>query len=136
MMSSLILFAQAVEKAKDAAAPPEGGLGALFSSPMMPIMAVMVIFFFLVILPAQRRQKREQENLMANLKKNDEVETTSGIIGIVVNIKEGGNEVTLKVDDNARIRVLRTSIARIRKKDEPTAAAPTNTTSTDIKPVS
>jgi preprotein translocase subunit YajC len=130
MLTSFILFAQ--ENAKDAA--PESGFGSLFSNPMLPILAVMVIFFFLVILPAQRRQKRDQENLLANLKKNDEVVTTSGIIGIVANIKEGGNEVTLKIDDNARIRVLRTSIAQIVKKDEPAPAAATTPPSTGIKP--
>jgi preprotein translocase subunit YajC len=134
MMSSLILFAQAVEKGKEGA--PEGGLGGFFSSPMMPILAVMVVFFFLVILPAQRKQKKEQENLLANLKKNDEVVTMSGIIGVVANIKEGSDEVTLKIDDNARIRILRSSIARIVKKDEPApVAAPTPTPSTDIKPM-
>ena len=92
-----------------------------------------------MILPAQRRQKKEQENLMSNLKKNDEIVTTSGIVGIVTHIKEGGNEVTIKSEDS-RLKILRSSIAQIVKKDEtpaapvtPPAAAPTPP-STDIKP--
>ena len=37
---------------------------------------------------------------MTNLKKNDEVVTAAGIIGVVTHIKEGADEVTLKIDDN------------------------------------
>jgi preprotein translocase subunit YajC len=127
MLTSLLLFAQ---DAKDGA---DGGGGFNPNSFLLPLAVIFMLFFFLIVLPSQRRQKREQENLLANLKKNDEVVTTSGIIGIVANIKEGGNEVTLKIDDNARIRVLKTSIAQILKKDEPPASAPAPT-NTNIKP--
>ena len=113
MLSAIILFAQ------DKAEKGNGGdATGLLSSPLFIPIALMILFFFVVILPAQRRQRREAENIMASLKKNDEVVTSSGIIGIVWNIKEGGDEVTLKIDDNARIRVLKSSIARINKKDE------------------
>src|SRR5437773_12467754 len=115
MLNALILFAQAAE---DEGKKPEGPLGFLAGNPIVFVLAIMILFFFLIILPAQRRQRREQEAIMSSLKKNDEVVTASGIIGIVANIKEGEDEVTLKIDDNARIRVLRSSIARIKKKDE------------------
>ena len=132
MLSSLILFAD--EEVKKG---PEG-LGGLMSNPIFPILIVMVLFFFLIILPAQRRQKKEQESVMSNLKKNDEVVTASGIIGIVSHIKETGDEVTLKIDDNARIRVLKSTIVRILKKDEPakegTPPATPPAANTNIKP--
>ena len=131
MLNALILFAQEDEAVKKAA--PEG-IGAFFSNPIMPILVVMVLFFFLIILPAQRRQKKEQASIMGNMKKNDEVVTASGIIGIVANIKEGGDEVTLKIDDNARIRVLKSSIVRIVKKDEPAKDVTTPAANTNIKP--
>jgi preprotein translocase subunit YajC len=136
MLSTFILFAQ---EAADPAKGPPDGFGGLFSSPIMPILIVMVLFFFLIILPAQRRQRKEQEAVMATLKKNDEVVTTAGIIGIVAHIKESGDEVTLKIDDNARIRVLKSTIARILKKEESPkdSGAPTTTpaANTNIKPV-
>ena len=133
MVNSLILFADAVEKGAEEGAKPDG-IGGLFSSPMFPILIVMVLFFFLIILPAQRRQKREQESILSNLKKNDEVVTASGIIGIVAFIKETGDEVTLKVDDNTRIRVLKSSIARILKKDEAPKEGTAPAANTNIKP--
>ena len=131
MFSSLILFAQ-VEEAEKKVTPE--GIGAFFSNPIMPILVVMVLFFFLIILPAQRKQKKEQASIMDNMKKNDEVVTASGIIGIVAHIKEGGDEVTLKIDDNARIRVLKSSIVRIVKKDEPAKDGTMPAANTNIKP--
>jgi preprotein translocase subunit YajC len=134
MFASLLLFAQ--EEVKKQAAPE--GIGGLFSNPIVPILVVMVLFFFLIILPAQRRQKKELEARMAGLKKNDEVVTTAGIIGIIANIKEGEDEVTLKIDDNTRMRLLKSAIAQVRKKsDEPpatSAPAPAATPNTNIKP--
>ena len=75
------------------------------------VLGLMILFFFVVILPAQRKQKREAEALMTGMKKNDEVVTASGIIGVVQTIKD--EEVILKIDDNARIRVLKSTIVRI-----------------------
>ena len=126
MLYSLILFAQ--EK--------KGEELPFYQNPIFLMMGLMLLFFFVVILPAQRRQKREQEKLMSELKKNDEVITAGGIIGIVSSIKEGGDEVTLKIDDNARIRVLRSSIVRINKKEDAKDAPPTGAAApnTNIKP--
>jgi preprotein translocase subunit YajC len=80
----------------------------------LPIIAIFAIMYFLMILP-MRRQKREQMNMLAALKKNDKVITSSGILGTVVALKEQEDEVTLKVDDtsNTRIRMLKSSIVRV-----------------------
>jgi preprotein translocase subunit YajC len=110
----------------------KGGPENLLQNPMWVMIAIMVLFFFFIILPAQRRQKREQEAILANLKKNDEVVTAAGIIGIVSLIKENEDEVTLKIDDNARIKVLKSSIVRIKTKEEPKDAAAN--LDTNIKP--
>ncbi|MFQ5734847.1 MAG: preprotein translocase subunit YajC [Planctomycetaceae bacterium] len=44
------------------------------------------------------------------LKKHDRVVTIGGIIGTVASTSQDGREVTLKIDDNARMKVLRTAI--------------------------
>ena len=130
MLYALILFAQKVDDVKKDAEPTS-----LFGNPMFMVIGLMVLFFFVVILPAQRRQKKEAQSISSGLKKNDEVVTSAGIIGIVANIKEGGEEVTLKIDDNARIRVLKSSIVRIiNKKEEPAAPTAGSTPDTNIKP--
>ena len=102
----------------DAPAKPETPEGPGPLGILMPLLLMFVVFYFFMILP-NRRQKQQQEQLLNSLKKNDEVITHAGIIGTVANIKETGEEVTLKIDDNVRMRVLRSSIVRILTPREP-----------------
>ena len=50
--------------------------------------------------------------LATALKKNDKVLTTAGIIGTVVSISEKEDEVTVRVDENCRLKMLKSSISR------------------------
>jgi preprotein translocase subunit YajC len=90
---------------------PQGGFG----DPSFLIMMVLVFaaMWFILILPAKRKEKRDRDALFSNMKKNDEVVTASGIIGIVALIKD--DEVVLKVDEssNTRLRVRKNSIVQI-----------------------
>ncbi|MFN3411115.1 MAG: preprotein translocase subunit YajC [Exilispira sp.] len=81
---------------------------------LLPILAIIVIFYFLLILP-QNKQKKKHEQMIASLEKGDEVITTSGIFGTVVGVKE--DSITIKVDDNTTIRILKGAVASIKKKD-------------------
>ncbi len=105
MLYALLLLLADAEPVKD-----EGGAPSWFS--FVPLLGIVVFFYILVVLPMQR-DKKQREKLTGALKKNDEVVTSAGIIGIVTNIKEAGDEVTLKIDDNARIRVLKSTIVRV-----------------------
>jgi preprotein translocase subunit YajC len=100
--------------AQDPAGQPngQGPAPADWTLPFLMI-AIVGAFFVIVILPARRREKKEREDLLGKMKKNDEVLTASGIIGIVAIIKD--DEVVLKVDEssNMRIRVLKSAITRI-----------------------
>jgi preprotein translocase subunit YajC len=109
----MLLFANEVDKAVDPAPGPTG----LLQNPILLFLALGAMFVFIVLLPQQRREKKQREALLTTMKKNDEVVTAGGIIGIVHSIKEGADEVTLKIDDNAKIRVLKSTIVRIVPKD-------------------
>jgi preprotein translocase subunit YajC len=93
----------ALEKAKDG--PPN-------YAQFLPLVLLFALFYFLMIRPMQK-QRKEQESLLSALKKNDEVVTSGGILGTVWSIKEGGEEVTLKLEGDTKIRVLKSSIVRI-----------------------
>jgi preprotein translocase subunit YajC len=84
----------------------------------MPIVMIGVLFYLLIVRPEKRKQS-DVAKMQANLKKNDHVVTAGGILGVVVNASQGVNEVTLRVDDNTRIRVLRSSILRVVSADKP-----------------
>ncbi|MDE2223009.1 MAG: preprotein translocase subunit YajC [Candidatus Omnitrophica bacterium] len=67
--------------------------------------------YFLLIRPQQQQQKKFKD-MMANIKKNDEVVTTSGIHGTVAIVKE--KTIVVRVDEGCRIEFDKESIASIK----------------------
>lgn len=83
---------------------------------MLPFLLIFMLLFPIVVWP-QKREQQKRDQLLNSLKKNDRVVTMGGIIGIVANISTDGKEITLKVDDNTRIKFIRTGISH--KLEEP-----------------
>jgi len=71
---------------------------------------IIAIFYFLIIRP-QRQQQKKIKEMLANLKKNDEIVTTSGVHGTVAIVKE--KTVVVRVDEGCRIEFDRESIASV-----------------------
>jgi preprotein translocase subunit YajC len=90
--------------------PGAGGLGSLVS--FAPLILVFIIFYILLIRPQQKKAKTHQQ-MLGQLKKNDEVMTSGGIYGKVVALAD--TVVTLEVAPNVRIRVHRPQISDIIK---------------------
>jgi preprotein translocase subunit YajC len=103
-----IAFAQTV--------PGAGGPSQLLS--FLPLVLVFVIFYFLLIRPQQKKAKDHQQ-MLAKLKKNDEVMTSGGIYGKVTALAD--NVVTLEVAPNVRIRVSRPQISAVVTGEKTTA---------------
>jgi preprotein translocase subunit YajC len=80
---------------------------------MFPIVFIFIIFYFLLIRP-QKKAQNDHKKMLASLKKNDEVVTSGGIHGTIVNVKDAA--VTLKVDDNVKIDVEKSCVARVKRK--------------------
>lgn len=95
----------------DAAAPAPGGLAELIAT-FTPMLLLLGIFYLMVIRPQQRESANRQAQL-EKLKKDDEVVTIGGLIGTVVSLTEDRKEVTLKIADSTRVRVLRSAIQSV-----------------------
>ena len=78
----------------------------------LPFAAIFLLFYFMIMRP-QGREKQQRQELLNTLKKNDKVITIGGLIGTVANLSPDGKEVTLKVDDNTKLRFLRSSIQTV-----------------------
>jgi preprotein translocase subunit YajC len=63
-----------------------GGASSLIWT-ILPFAFIFAIFYFLVIVP-QKKQKQQLQEMIAQLKINDEVVTNGGIIGKIKEIKE------------------------------------------------
>jgi preprotein translocase subunit YajC len=94
-------------------------LGALFAEdapkpqPMAWLWILMIAIFalyYFVVIRGNRREKSSRDDMLNSMKKNDRVVTIGGIIGTVASTSQDGKEVTLKIDDNVRMKVLRSAI--------------------------
>lgn len=63
-----------------------GGAGGLLG--MLPMLVIIFgIFYFLVIRPQQKQQKKLQE-MIAELKINDDIVTNGGVLGVIKEVRE------------------------------------------------
>ena len=95
------------------AAGPMGGGGFMGMLPFLMLFGLIMYFF--TIRPQQKRERERQEMLNA-ISKGDEVITAGGICGTVARLND--NDVVLQVDDNVKIKFLRSSIANVVKTKE------------------
>ena len=96
--------------------PPQGDPGQALMFPIM-LMGLFFLFWLFLIRPAQRQQREREAALLASLEKNDRVLTSGGIYGTIVNVTDQ-DEVTVKVDDNVKLKMTKTSVVRNLTKEE------------------
>lgn len=100
-----------------AGAPQQPGMLDSLMSMAVPMILCVVVFWIFMIGP-ERKQRKKREEMLKNLKKGDEVVTTSGLYGSVVQVQDG--VVTLQVADGVRMRFALSSVGSV---GEPETAA-------------
>jgi len=86
----------------------------------LPLILIFAIMYFLLIRPQQKKMK-DHQNMVAALRRGDQVVTQGGIIGKVSNVAD--DEVKLEIADGVKVRVVRSTIAQVLSKTEPAADA-------------
>lgn len=97
-MSPVFSAPQVLAEAAAPAAQP-GGI------PMMMVVGYVLLFaamYFFMIAP-QRKKQKEHEKLLATLKSGDEIVTSSGIFGVITNVKE--DRFVVRVSENTKIEI-------------------------------
>ncbi len=79
---------------------------------LVPLVLIFVIFYFMLIRP-QTQKEKEHKKILEHMAKNDEVVTSGGIHGTVINVKE--KSVILRVDENVKIEIEKNCVAYIKK---------------------
>lgn len=100
--------------------PPSGGAGAEGGNPLITFLPFILIFvfFYLLILRPQQKQGKQRKQMLAELKRGDDVVTSGGIYGKILNISED-DVVTLEVAKGVSIRVTRSAVSGLQPaKDE------------------
>lgn len=79
------------------------------------LLGMVAVMYFLIFRPQQKAAKTHRE-LIAGLKKGDDVVTSGGMLGKIYAVSE--REVQLEVASGVRVRVLKTSIQAKRQGPE------------------
>ncbi len=95
-MNTILLFFQG-----------EGGSGSSITSIIWLVAPIALIFYFMVLRPQQKQQKETQE-MVAELKINDEVVTNGGIIGKIKEVRD--TSFIIHSADKSFIEVARTAV--------------------------
>ena len=94
--------------------PSEGGQPNPIAS-LLPF-ALMFLVLYLLILRPQMKKQRNQQRMIDELEKNDEIVTSGGIHGIILNIKD--DILVVKIADNVKIEVSRAAVSRVKNKED------------------
>jgi preprotein translocase subunit YajC len=90
---------------------------------LLPLLLIGVSFLIFIILP-MRRDKKQRQQMISAVDKGDKVIVNGAFFGTVVQIekadeKDPDEKLVVKIDENANIkmRVLRSSVTRVYKKE-------------------
>jgi preprotein translocase subunit YajC len=106
-----LFLAQATNAATPAGTTPDAAAvpgNSLLSLLMYPLIALLVYFLFF---RPQAQAKKKQEETLKSAKTGDKVVTTSGIHGVITNVKD--TTVILKVADNVKLEIEKTHLDKI-----------------------
>ena len=82
----------------------------------IPLILIFVIFYFFLIRPQQKRAK-EHKQMVAALKRGDEVITSGGIVGKVERIL-GDDKIDLSISENVTVQVVKSTIQSLLNKPD------------------
>jgi len=94
----------------------DAGSGGSLIGLALPLLMI-VGFYFLLIRP-QRTRQRAQQALLSSLEVGDEVMTTGGIFGTIVDIDDDEGTVIVEIAPGTRVRMVRAGISQRFVEDE------------------
>jgi len=105
------MFFESVAHAMGAAPGADGAAGAGGGiQAMIPLILMFVIFYFLLIRPQQKKAKQHKE-LLAGLKKGDNIITNGGIYGRIVSVN--GDVISIDLGNNVVVKINRGFVSNI-----------------------
>lgn len=97
--------------------PADGPQGLLIQ--IAPLILLFVLFYFMLIRPQQKRMK-DHQNMIANLKRGDNVVLASGVIGKIIRVED--KEVGVEIAQGVNVKAVKSMITEVRVKGEPAPA--------------
>ena len=82
----------------------------------IPLILIFVIFYFFLIRPQQKKVK-EHKQMVAALKRGDEVVTSGGIVGTIERVL-GDDKVDILISENVTVQVVQSTIQNVLNKPD------------------
>ena len=82
----------------------------------VPLILIFVIFYFFLIRPQQKKVK-EHKQMVAALKRGDEVVTSGGIVGTIERVL-GDDKVDISISENVTVQVVQSTIQSLLSKPD------------------
>jgi preprotein translocase subunit YajC len=82
----------------------------------IPLILIFVIFYFFLIRPQQKRVKDHKE-MVASLKRGDEIITSGGIIGTIEKVMQD-DRIEVNIGDNVKVQIIKSTITSLLQKEE------------------
>lgn len=114
------MFTFLVDAAYAMGAPPEGAGGGSAILGMLPFVLMFLVLYLLILRPQIKKQKAHQK-MVDELKKGDQVVTSGGIHGVVVNLKD--DIVVLKIAENVKVDLSRAAVSTVKSSSESEASS-------------
>jgi preprotein translocase subunit YajC len=110
MTTMMSILAQAGGTA--ASAPTTQADAPFWATPGFMMILLIVVFIFLMF-SSTRKQDKKRTQMLDKLQKGDRVQTIGGILGTVLEVREG--EVVIKVDEtnNIKLRFTRSAVHQV-----------------------
>ena len=100
--------------------PGQSGQSAPWYVQFFPLFLMVFVFYFVFIRPQQRKAK-QHDTMMKSVKSGDKIVTSSGIIGIVVSVKE--KSLAIRSADT-KLEILKSAVTEITERSG--EASPSN----------
>jgi preprotein translocase subunit YajC len=107
-MNILNIIGISAAYAADTATPATTGQSIIS---MLPLFLILILFMYFMVIRPQAKRAKEQKNLMGNLKKGDEILTSSGILGKIEKI--GNDFLVITVADGVNLNVQKNAIISV-----------------------
>ncbi len=89
---------------------PLGAAGPLLQ--LAPFALILVVFYFLLVRP-QQKKARETQEMLDNLKVNDEIVTSGGIHGRIVRLAD--RVITVEISPKVQVRIDRSAVGQVHR---------------------
>ncbi len=114
-MLNQLLISNAFAQVSETAATATTGDSPILS--FVPLILIFAVFYFLIVRPQSKKMK-EHQTMLGDLKSGNKVVTSGGIVGIIRDIDQKGNQVELEIADGVRIKILKNHIADLAKEEK------------------